>query len=514
MRRRKRIAYILLAISMLSVSVLSPMKANAGFSQNVLNSSMLDDSNWSNPEEDVYVEEGTIVFPETSTEYSRYITRTPVRLDKSFANLVKLSSSITFSQFPSGKNFVIAFGLSSIEGIVGEAKNVEVTFHNEGGIKVGVTAYDESGTAVVVASPKSCSMSLNREAKIDIAITTDSKITVAVNGSNVCSGTLPVSGEGRVGFMQTGEVAADIKNLELVHYKYDRPENTNVFEDFEKGTMDVSKLTAKAVSVRSYFPRGQIVEEYNGSQVMMFRNIAQAYIGTLYQYSNFEMTFDVPYILTESIYDEEGNLQTPGQNSFTVAIGNEQADWDTWGWESAQEAIVFDKNAIYSQNHQEEVKYEYKENEKNYLTDHNGGCSIKIHVFDSTVTVGMKWMNEDTYKTVLAYELSTGTPYGYIQIWSTETGHFAVDNLKIENLDDNPNLIETEYKSGKWEEAQDVQYEPMKRVYSDNAQSQGNMFSWYLLIPITATIGLVTMATVAVVVHVKSKKKEAKVNEE
>lgn len=513
MRRRKRIVYALLVATLLSVSVLSPMKANAGFSQTVLDSSKLDDSSWSNPEEDVYVDEGTIVFPENSTDYSRYITRAAAKLDKSFTNLVKLSASVKFNQLPAGKSFMIAFGLSGIESLPGEETNVEVTFVNEGGIKVGVTAYDDAGTAVTVAAPKACGMSLKKEAKIDIAITTDSKIVVAVNGSNVCSGTLPVNGEGRVGFMQTGEVAVDIKNLQIVSYKYDRPENPNVFEDFEKGAMDASKLTAKAVDIRGYFPRGQVVEEYNGSQVMMFRNTTQAYLGTLYQYSNFEMTFDVPYILTESIYDEEGNLQTPGQNSFTVAIGNEQADWDTWGWLNAQESIVFDKSAIYSLN-KEEARYEYQENEKSYLADHNGGCSIKIRVFDSTITVGLKWMEEDTYKTVLAYELSTGTPYGYIQIWSTDTGQFAVDNLRIENLDDNPNLIETEYKSGKWEEAPDVEYEPMERVYAEDNTSQENDFSWYLLIPITVAIGVFAMATAAIVVYVKSKKKkEAKVDE-
>ena len=511
MKRAKQMAYALLVAVLLSGFVIYPMQTEAGVSESVLDSSSLEGSNWSNPEEDVVVSEGTLICPNESTEYTRYISKLSAQIDETFSDLVKMSATVKFNKLPVGKNFILAFGLQGIEALPGEAKNVEVVFENKSGIKVGITAYDEDGNSVTVAQPKACGMSLKKAGTVKIELTTDSQIKVSVNGRTVVSGKLPVSGEGRIGFMQTGECGVEVTNLAITHYVYDRPENVNINEDFEQGAMDVSKLTAKMIDMYAMTPRGQIVEEYNGSQVLRFYNTGVAYVGTLYKYSNFEMSFDVPFIQTEAEYREDGSLKKPGQSSFTVAFGGEQADWSAAGWSSAREAIVFNKESAYSFNNKETLKYDYTEE---YFTKQNGGFSVKISVVDCFVNVGMKWIDEADYKTVLSYKLEGGMPNGYVHIWSTSVGQFAVDNLKIENLDDNPNVIETEYKSGKWVTPEDVEYEPMERVYADTTDEDSKKVSWYMLIPVTAGVGVAALAITALIVYSKNKMKKGATEDE
>lgn len=510
MKQGKRVAYILLMAVLVSVFAWSPMKTEAGTSELVLDTSTLGESEWSNPEGDVTFSENRLVFPKESTEYTRYISKAKVEADERFANVVSLSATVTFTKMPAGKSFSFGFGLSSIEVLQGEAENIEVIFVNNGGIKVGVTAYDEAGTAQTVAQPKACGISLNKAAKVNVVIGTDSKITVSVNGTTVCTGTLPMTGEGRVGFLQAGECGAEIADLEIRHYKYDTPENTNIDEDFEKGEFDASKLTSRAIDMYNIWPRGQMIEDYNGSKVFMYKQVGLSYLGTIHQYSNFEMTFDVPYIDVVSEYDPATGTQSRfGQNNFMISIGGEQADWDVDGYSSAIETLVYGAGSVYSKNNPEEI---FGELTKDPWAENGRPFSVKVSVVDSVVTAGIKWMEEKEFQTVLTYKLKNGTPQGYLHIWTSAVGNWAIDNLKITNLDENAKLIETEYQSSKWDRPEDAVYEPMKRVYkeSDDAAKAGVLNAWYFMIPAVAVIGGIAVAVTAIVTKKKAKKEATK----
>lgn len=513
MRRGKQIFHMLLIAVILCVSVLPMIPAEAGISETVIDSNMLDGINWSNPNEDVVIEEGKILFTENGTEYSRYISRAVARIDANFEELVKLSASVNFQSIPKGKAFIVALGLSNIEAVSGEAGNVEVAFSNNGGIKVGVTAYDENGTAVQVVSPKACNVSMKRAVNVTVEISTSSKIKVVINGNTVCSGILPVSGEGRVGFMQTGVCNVEIANLSFTHYGYERPENTNIDTDFEKGALDISVLNAKALEFATSFPRGQFIEEYNGSQVFAFKNIHYSYIGTNYKYSNFEISFDVPYVKTKAVYNEDGSVKEPGQSSIAIAFGAAQSKTEAVDeWIKAGETVFFHKDRVYSYNNREEWTVDLTED---YFETENRGFSVKLKVVDGLVEAGIKWMDEKDFHTVLTYKMKSALPTGFVQIWATSAGQFALDNLKITNLDENPNLIETEFKSGKWDVPEDAGYQPLERVYaSTDADGKALAFSWYYLIPITVVVVLVGLAVTMLATRKKGNKtKEATADE-
>lgn len=515
MKRHTRLANALLTAVMLSIFALTPLKTEAGRSEVTLDSTMLSNSNWSNPERDVKVSDGTLIFPKDSGEYTRYISKTAVKADKNFSTMVDVSSSVKFTNMPSGESFILAFGLGSIEAVQGEAKNVEVSFTNNGGIKVGITAYDENGTAHTVAGQRTSGISLNRAATVSVEISTDQKITVAVDNTVVCSGTLPVSGEGRVGFLQTGNCGAEISNLVIKYYEYSTPENTNISEDFEQGGIDLSKMTAKTIDMFSIFPRGLSVEDYNGNQVMMFRNTQRAYVGTAYEYSNFELTFDVPYMCTEELWNKSGKRTQLAQKYFYISFGGEQSEWSTEGWQSAVDTIVYSAGKVYSFNNKSEIAAELT---KDPWAENGRAFSVRVSVVDSVVTAGIKWMEEKQYQTVLTYKLKSGTPTGYVHIWVPEEGNSAIDNFTITNLDENANIIETEYKSGKMVIPEDHVYEPMERIYLDTVSESSGVTEtagmqtdgskqklWYLLIPAATLTGTIAIVVTGVITRRKKK---------
>lgn len=508
MRRGKRIAYVLLAAALLTVSALTPMETKAGKSELVLDGESLVTSDWNNPEGDVVIEEGKLVFPNESTDYTRFIAKTPVKKEEKVTNLVSLAASIKFNQLPQGKSFILAFGVSSIESLAGEAGNIEVAFTNNGGIKAGITVYNDDGTAQVIVAPKSCGMSLNKEAKVYVVITNDGNIELTVNNQKVGSGKLPVSGEGRVGFLQTGECSAVVSNIELMHYEYDIPENTNIVEDFEKGGFDTSKLTAKMLTAVVKYPMGQVVEDYNGNQVLMHTNTSVAYIGTVYQYSNFEMTFDVPYLNIKSEYTDDGNIKKAAFEKLLITIGGEKEDWDSARYDLSAEAIALENGRVYSNSDKENHTAELTKNP----FEEGKPFSMQVKVVDGTLTVGMKWLEEENFQTVLQYRLKGGTPLGHIHIWAPTAATFAIDNLKITNLDDDANIIETEYKNGKFVIPEGNAPEELERVYADVVEQEGP--SWYLLIPVTAGAVVCAILITVLITHGKKKEKEATINEQ
>lgn len=507
MKRGKQIGFVLLAVALLFVSALTPMETKAGNSEILLDGETLATSAWTNPEKDVVIEDEKLIFPKESTDYTRFIAKTPAKIEELSSTLITFSSTVKFSNFPQGKRFILAFGMSSIESTVGEAGNIEVEFSNDGGIKAGITLYNEDGTTQVIAAPKNCGISLNKAANIKVVITTGQEIQLTVNGINVCSGTLPISGEGRFGILQTGECAAEISNIELVHYEYARPENTNISENFENGAMDISKLTAKMLWTALNEPMGQYVTEYDGSQVLMHVNTGCAYIGTLYQYSNFEMTFDVPYVGILKEYNEDGTAKKLGFEKLMVTLGGEKADWDTSKWDHSAEVIVLENGTVYSNSSREEYNASLS---KNPFAE-GKPFSMQVKMLDGIMTIAMKWLEEDNFQTVLQYKLKGGTPTGHIHIWAPQVANFAIDNLKITNMDEGPKLIETEYISGKIETPEDNVPEKLEHVYQENEKKVSN---WYLMVPITALASASALLITALKLRGKKKESEANQNAE
>lgn len=500
--KKIKVFTLLIAIVML-VTALPSTQVEAGAIKHTIDSSTWgNDADWNNFKGDVVAGDGKLVFPKESTEKTSYISKSVIRKDDYFSTLATVECSLKLTQLPAGKSFILAFGLAGIEAGAGESGNVEVTFTNNGGIKVGVVAYEKNDKAVVVCEPKSVGMSLNKSTNVKAEVATNGTISVYVSGQKVCSGTLPVDGEGRVGFIQTGGCGAEVSSFVLTYNSYNRPENSNIEEDFEEGSLNISVLGGKTLVGNKTFSFAQ----HDGSTVLMFQDVEQTYVGTQYQYANFEMTFDVPHLMLTTSEDEAGNVLAK-TGSIGISIGAEKLAQSKGGYTNALDMVVFHKDGIYSLKNKDKYSVEnpYWQQDKDF--------SVKVAVVDCVVTVGAKWTGDTAYKTLLSYNLGNIDTTGYLHFWVMDQSNMAIDNLVIKNMDNNPTLIETEFKSGLIVKPEDAVYEPFERVYAVEAEEETNGFSWYLLIPITIAASAVALAVTAYLGRGKGKKKEETANE-
>ena len=499
MKKRFKLLSLLLIFALFG-AILPTTQVEAGARTITIDgSSFKNDGEWNNLKDHVTVDEKKLIFPVDSTEKTGFICKSVIRGDAFFEKLASVECNLKFSKLPSGKSYVLAFGLPGIEAGLGNKGNVEVTFTNSNGIKVGVVAYESKGTPVTVCNPKSAGMSLGANAKIYAEITTAGKINVSINDRAVCSGTLPINGEGRVGFLQTGECAAEVSDFKLTAYQYYRPENSNISEDFKEGSLNISVLMGRTKVGNKTFT----FETYKDNPVLMFRSVGQTFLGTQADYSNFEMTFDVPYMTMKSSTDENGE-PLDGTGTFGVSFGSEKTNAAKDGYKNAIDMVTFNKEGVYSYKNQEKYFAEnpYWSEEKPF--------SVQVIVKDCTVTVGAKWMNEKSYQTLLTYNILNRDVTGYVHFWVVDRANFAIDNLKITNLDHNPTLVEKEFVSGKIEKPEDWVYEPFERVYAPEVQEEDTekTFSWYLLIPTTLLAGIVVLVVVDRVIYIIGKKKK------
>lgn len=489
---------VLALVLVITGGSLNTLRVSAGSSDIVVDNASflegLDTSKWNAPSGDIISENGKIEFPAESTGDTRLITKVPVAKSSQHDELFAANYSMVFQKLPQGEKFIAAFSLASIEAYYEESGNVELVFENNNGVKVSLVAYDQDGEAVTLVSPKNCGATLGSNVKVSVSATTKGQLHVKVNNTEIYNKECPVDLAGRIGFLQTGNCKVDILSLKIASHKYDTPENTNIVEDFESGSINVNALTSKMTSSCNYFPAGIQVEEYNGSNVLMFRNANMGYFGTKHQYSNFEATFDVPYMLHTSILRENGTIRTPNHSAFIFTIGDESDEYTTFGYDTAADALVFNSAKVYSMKGEKpSAVFSDKNFYDNKTTD---AYSVKIRVVDTMLTVSMKALDATDYQEILSYKMGDTTPLGYIHIWSNGQANFAIDNFKITNLDKDGQVVEVEYKDGFVEGYEDWEYEPMEVVYLAQADKG---FNWTMLM-VYAAIGSVLMVAVSIVI--------------
>ncbi len=286
--------------------------------QDALNTSV-----WSNPDADVIAENGKIVFLAESTKYTRLITMSVVEKAESAKELVHVTYKQKITSMPEGGRFILAFGLGSSESMSGDAGQVEVAFIKNSGMQVAIDSYETAGEAVSVVAAKSVGFS--GTATIDVVVKNDKTIEVKVNGQTVASGKLGFDPVGSVGFFQTGECAVTLSNLSIKSYRYDSPENSNFTEKFDDGSYNTNLLFSTAHAA-NFSPSTMSVEEYEGEYMMVYENSGLAQIGTRQQYSNFELSFDVPFMF-DLYRDHPGFAGVYGHDEPHSADYSTRSDW-------------------------------------------------------------------------------------------------------------------------------------------------------------------------------------------
>lgn len=511
--RRKKITkgFSFLLMMALFSAGMQVIPAEAGMSNIVLDQSTyteeLDSSVWNNPDGDIVIDNGVLVFEDTSTDSTRLITKTSVQGNEEIDELVNVQTKMKFTSLPAGEKFVIALGVRAIEAMQGDSGNVEITFTNNGGVAASLIYYNEDGEAETLAEATRCG-SLNAQIAVEAVVTTQGVLSVKVGGKLLWTVELPVNGEGRVGFLQTGSCGVRLSETKIVSHLYDSPENCDIYEDFETGGFNANLLSSKMQGA-SYvcWPSGTGIEEYNGSSVFRYTNSGECYVATRYPYSNFEISFDVPYMQRQSVMTEEGDVVIAGSNRFGISYGGNDVDFDYAGYTDAVSDVVwFNKNSTITSDRAKVSVDAAALGFPFFATDCNKGFSIKITMQDSITTVYMKWLEEDNYTEVAKYQLSTTTPTGYLHIWTNGPTNMAIDNLRVVNTDVEPQLVDVEFKTSVIEGTGDYEYQPMEKIYATTNEEAG--FNWYLVLLASACVCVVGFgAAVGISVMKKHKRK-------
>lgn len=501
-------AWFLVLAMLLAVAGVPAMPAYAGLSALTIDKesceSELDETLWSNADGDVVGKDGILIFSNESTEATRLITKTTAMKSEYTENLAYAEFTMNFTSLPEGEKFIFALGLQSIEAMPSERGNIEIGFSNNGSLQVDVASYSDVDMAETHLEAADCG-SVKSKTKVAVNLTNGQQLFVSVNGKQVYKGAVAVSGEGSLGFLQTGSCGVEISDFKLVSYKYDRPENCDFEESFEEGIFNVNLLSSKLSTSTRYTPSKLQVEEYNGSNVLMFQNVGIGYIGTRYQYSNFELTFDVPFFQRTNIMDEDNNVISPSSDFIGISFGGDSIDSTGYGFSTAKDLILLSGSGTalsYFGGHQASAKKHALEE-----ADNSKAFNVRVSVIDSVVTLGVKWSDEKEYEDFFSYTINE-TPTGYVHIYapSGTGGTFAIDNIKMVNKDASPNLIDVEFKSAKISVPEDYKYEPQGLTYNPDVTTEATSDLWYLPLLIVAGSCVIVLAITAGVVCINKKK--------
>lgn len=511
MRKTWRLATVLLAVVM-GCLCLQPQSVWAGHSNVVVDSSSYEEeintAIWNVPEADVVSKDGKLVFSKDSTKYTRLITKSMVKKTEENKELVSVSFALNIKSMPKNGEFILGFGLGNIESNSGEQGQVEVAFINKGGIQVAIRSYENAGEPQKVAASKPIGVSMGSTVDITVSIENNKTISVMVNGREVSSGKLSFDAEGSVGFFQTGECEVTISNLFIRSHQYDRPENSNFKETFDGDSYNTNLLFSKA-SASAYVPSNMSVERYEENDVMWFENSGPAQIGTRQMYSNFELTFDVPYLLRQNIEDKNGNVLNEKSMWIGVSIGDEKVECENADYSFAADMIYFDTDSNVKSFASGHAIVASSDKYKFFDVEESRGFSIQVKVVDAHIIIGMKWLNEDNFTVIGEYDTADNlTPLGYVHIWTCGPGNFAIDNIQMKNLDAKPNLIEMEYKTSKFDVPEDFVYEEREMIYRPNVEQEEGNFNAYLLIPVAALLTILMIGTTAIITKRRRKENE------
>ncbi len=461
MKAIKRIALLLIA-----VFVITPvMLAQAGtVNKNVslLTDGQLNSTDWFDAEDSTYVEDGKLILPADDMLSTRVISKILVQKDTINKVMFELSAKLRLTQLAQNDKFIFAMGLDSIEAFSEEAGNIQIEITNNGALQLGVVSYNAEGVPSTVVAPKSIGVKLDKDFTLSVVATSDNQIKVSIDGRVVCTAVIEGDLEGRIGFLQTGACGAQIAACEAAFTKYERPENPNVAEDFESEVFNKNWFTTNFISSVRY-PAYVAVEELDGNNVLMFHNAKLTYFGTEYAYSNFELTFDVPYYLRNMVKDGSGNMVAAPTAEFLVSVGDDSVDFNGFGYATSVEAIRFTKDTVHGMNHTPE-KFRANYGNKGYFDPASDeGFSVLVRMVDGYLEVGIKALDDTKYD-ILAKTYYEDFRIGFIKIWSVNDANFAIDNFKVTNLDDNGNVIDTGF-AGATITQDDFDYQPAQQVF-------------------------------------------------
>ena len=494
-------------------------------------------------------ESNAIVFGAGSNEDSRILSRAKADDVGDYGRAVAIEADIglSISSLAEGERFMIGFGMRSAAAKLASASSTTVYFTNVGGtLHCGVFKTDAEGKEITVCDAAAFTgNTLGARITLQTDISSDGGIKVDVNGTVICDKSdAGVYFVGYFGFGQTAESSAKITNCSVVSGAYDRPETPAAsVADFADDEFNINEWYTM-MSPGYYSPSTMNVS--NG--MLNFVNTGQSSICTMHQYSNFEFTFDMPYLQVTTEYSDSGEIIKPHSYWWGISFGCPSYE----GWannmvtnahcigfqpSTGYDATATDiKTHVAYENHGTSLGWKEITGKYNFWDPANEGnqYNFKLSVIDGVVKLDMKCADETEWYNVFDVEVGD-TPLGYVGIlamghtaaegvnmvesgtqYNITVANFSLDNLRVENKDQNAQIIEVPYKGNRLDIPADYAY---SNTWSDSDLLVGKLESgeitapertlWPWMIAIGAG-GVCVMAAITVTTFVLIRKREKK----
>ena len=439
---------------------------------------------------DVAQEDGKIVFDKAQTNADSKIVSVVLANDlreMGIDTCINGTLTVKVTEALDGE-FYIGFGLERPYSEVNTASAI-CLYDNGGAVGLKVQNFMEGNAGVVYTA--TATYAYGDEIVVNFDVLSEGTMALSVNGTsmlNYDNETL-VATNGYFGFGQSAGSSVEIYDAEIRAATYDTPTNSNISETFSDGFNAAALYSAGGAS--GYYTPEKVVCE---DGVLKFTNVtATGYISTRQEYSNFTMTYDVPHIQRQAELDADGNVLIPATNWMGVSIGCSAVK--TNSSVAVAQSLFFYMMPLYVNgepvsiscvllNNYNILKQTTFTGSKNFFAlenalDADGNertVNIKVEMLDGVLQVFVKYEGEPAskYAKILDYNLGY-TPLGYVQIWGygddfayvqnnmangldSYCANFWIDNLKVENKDQNANLVEMGFQSSKFPEQEDFVY--------------------------------------------------------
>lgn len=453
------------------------------------------------------------------------------------------SFALRINDLPDDHSFSFFTGLQQKSSSLFETKStLEFYFtKSESNLLFGTRYYDDEGKPVqVLASQKLAGIDFNKKHIFDFDLTNTNKLKIMIGNQIIFQDTINYNGGklgvGFLGFKQSGASGADrvnvrISDVKLYAYQYMNSstvysgdnnkvlsEDFNAVDEDNSGYYNSNLIYTFANS--SAKMGGSKLSITDGKLVMY--NTGFSYISTKSEYSNFELSFDIVDMQrVAQINSASGSIEKPVLGYMGLVMGGGNYEISEY---NAIRSTFFFFNSV---SRGASGSYVFYENDQKafanssesyvgkggdiYREDYQGKIlGIKFRLVDGMFSYsyridGAEWQE--------AYRYNTGfTPIGHLALAFEDTANIAIDNFKVENLDENPLLTQVGLKTNiikkdpvfdyqdKWEEDDLL----TNRIKSDLAPL------WVVLSIVILDVVLLAAGTVVLIVMKKRKKYEEK----
>ncbi len=421
--------------------------------------------------------------------------------DDVYSDLV-LEATIKSLDLSENSKFGFALGLDRYTSSKPGDENTTFVYFKKNGndLYLGAESYGENGAVKELFKDASVKISEDT-GYIDLSVTVDNKGKLTVkNADNVVYesqkdkeafaanyAAIAINGESK-------DLNAAIKSVKMTNTYYDRPENTDINATFDDGGFNVNEWNLISTPYLDTYTNSAYVKD----EKLFFDNCAMnsAFI-TQYQYSDFEIQFDIDDIRREVVGN--GASKSFPISSFIGVYWGVSDAWHKFGsGVSTSFPLVYIATEIDQQTWDRKIdsstgkpypteifmlgnglnnrfslpdKYDFWS-----LDNADKVLQFKITVTGKKVVVAVRYKGEEAWQTtdrnnkLMSNEMdialtgnvaitTMGNNYFVKDISEgASCGHFSVDNVILTNKDIAKNTITVEYVTSKKDKIQDYQY--------------------------------------------------------